>query len=52
MAHAVSMTEPQHTLHNGLSLVNIVQFGLSLLDQSFWNIFFFQAENLNISFHR
>ena len=34
-------------MHNSLSLVTHVQFGLSLLDQSFWNIVFFQAENIS-----
>ena len=39
-------------MHNCLRLVNLVQFGLSLKYQSFWIIVFFQAENLNIFFHR
>ena len=39
-------------MHSGLSLDTHIQFGLSLVDQSVWNIVFFQAEELNISFYR
>ena len=31
-------------MNNGLSLVTHVQLGLPLLDKSFWNIVFFQAD--------
>ena len=40
------VTPSRGPLRNGLILVSLVQFGLSLLDQSFWNIVFFQGGNL------